>query len=266
MKLQTAKLVYFSPTGTTKAVIESVARGIDAIELERIDLTKPATRVKPLQTGENDLLIVGVPVYMGRVPAVIREWLQTIKAQDTPTVCIVVYGNRVYDDALLELKDILAADGCVPMASGAFIGEHSFSSDETPIAAGRPDIRDISQAEAFGRKIKEKLNAILSVAGIEDLNVPGEFPYRGATTLWDVDFIAVGSDCNQCQLCAEICPVEAISKENSSLIDQEKCITCCACIKNCPQHARTIKHGPVHDASIRLNTLFPEPKQPELFY
>ncbi|AFA48584.1 EFR1 family ferrodoxin [Acetobacterium woodii] len=268
MKLQSIKLVYFSPTGTTKTVVESVMRGIDAdsIKLERIDLTKPATRQKPLQTGENDLLLVGVPVYMGRVPEVVQAWLQSIKAQNTPAVCIVVYGNRDYGDALIELKDILAADGCLPIAAGAFIGEHSFSSAETPIAADRPDLRDISQAEAFGCKIKDKLDAIQSVAEIGGLNVPGEFPYRGETKLWDVDFITVNSDCNQCQLCADICPAGAIDVENSRLINQEKCITCCTCIKNCPQQARTIKHGPVHDASVRLNTLFKEPKQPELFY
>lgn len=266
MKIQSTKLVYFSPTETTKTMVESVARGFKATAVERIDLTKPAMRLKPLQTGENELLIVGVPVYMGRVPEVIREWLQSIEALNTPTVCIVVYGNRVYDDALRELKDILTADGCVPMAAGAFIGEHSFSSDETPIAIGRPDIRDLSQAEEFGLIIRRKLDAILSIDGIGNLNMPGEFPYRGETKLWDVDFIAVSSDCIQCQLCAEICPVGAIDVENSRLINQEKCITCCACIKSCPQHARTIKPGPVHDASIRLNTLFKEPKQPELFY
>jgi len=266
MKIQSTKLVYFSPTETTKTMVESVARGFKATAVERIDLTKPAMRLKPLQTGENELLIVGVPVYMGRVPEVIREWLQSIEALNTPTVCIVVYGNRVYDDALRELKDILTADGCVPIAAGAFIGEHSFSSDETPIAIGRPDLRDLSQAEEFGLIIRKKLDAILSIDGIANLYMPGEFPYRGETKLWDVDFIAVSSDCNQCQLCAEICPVGAIDIENSRLIDQEKCITCCACIKNCPRHARTIKPGPVGDASIRLNTLFKEPKQPELFY
>lgn len=266
MKIQSTKLVYFSPTETTKSVVEGVARGYKATAVERIDLTKPLARLKPLQTGENELLIVGVPVYMGRVPEVIRAWLQSIKALNTPTVCIVVYGNRVYDDALRELKDILTADGCIPIAAGVFIGEHSFSSDETPIAIGRPDSRDLSQAEAFGRKIKDKLDAILSVEEIEDLDVPGEFPYRGETKLWDVDFLAVSNDCNLCQLCAEACPVGAIDVANSRLIDQEKCITCCACIKNCPQHARTIKPGPVHDASIRLNTLFKEPQQPEFFY
>lgn len=266
MKTPSTKLVYFSPTGTTKTVVEAVARGFEATAIEPIDLTKPMTRLKPLQTEKDDLLIVGMPVYMGRLPEVIGEWLQSIKADNTPTVCLVVYGNRVYDDALRELKDILIADGCIPIAAGAFIGEHSFSSDETPIAHGRPDYHDLSQAEAFGRMIKEKMDALQADTKIDDLHVPGEFPYRGETKLWDVDFISVSNDCNQCQICADVCPVGAIDVENSRLIDQAKCITCCACIKNCPQHARTIKAGPVADASIRLNTLFKDPKQPELFY
>ena len=114
--------------------------------------------------------------------------------------------------------------------------------------------------------IKEKMDALQADTKIDDLHVPGEFPYRGETKLWDVDFISVSNDCNQCQICADVCPVGAIDVENSRLIDQAKCITCCACIKNCPQHARTIKAGPVADASIRLNTLFKDPKQPELFY
>ncbi|PKM59850.1 MAG: ferredoxin [Firmicutes bacterium HGW-Firmicutes-4] len=266
MKIESIKLVYFSPTETTKAVVEGVARGFRATVVERIDLTKQLVRLKPLQTGENELLIVGVPVYMGRVPEVIRGWLQSIKALKTPTVCVVVYGNRVYDDALRELKDILTAGGCVPIAAGAFIGEHSFSSDIIPIAIGRPDFRDLSQAEEFGQIIRTKLDPLLSIDKSKNLSVPGEFPYRGETKLWDVDFIAVNDDCNLCQLCAEVCPVGAIDIENSRLIDQEKCITCCACIKSCPQHARTIKPGPVYDASIRLSTLFKEPKQPDLFY
>ena len=265
MKTPSSKLLYFSPTGTTKAVVAAVARGFEATAVEQSDLTKPITRLKPLQTAKDELLIVGVPVYMGRVPEIIREWLQSIKADNTPTVCLVVYGNRVYDDALRELNDILTADGCIPIAAGAFIGEHSFSSDKRPIALGRPDQHDLSQAEAFGRTIKEKLDALQAISESDAVLVPGEFPYRGETKLWDVDFIDVSNDCKQCRICAEVCPVGAIDIENSRLIDQEKCITCCACIKNCPSQARTIKPGPVDDASIRLNTLFKESKQPELY-
>jgi ferredoxin len=265
MKIQSLKLVCFSPTGTTKVVIQGVARGINKSTVELLDITKPNARKQPLQTSENELLVVAVPVYMGRVPALLSKWLHAIQAQNTPAVCIVVYGNRVFDNALLELKNVLTERGCIPVACAAFIGEHSFSSSETPTAEGRPDVSDLKQAELFGRKINEKLQTISTADHIYNLNVPGSYPYGGINDLWSVDFIAVSNACTQCGICEEGCPVGAIDSENSNLIDTEKCITCCACIKNCPQNARTMKPGPVKDAAIRLNKLYQERKEPIFF-
>lgn len=265
MKIQSLKLVCFSPTGTTKAIIQGVARGMNQSTMELIDITKPDARKQQLQTSENELLIVAVPVYMGRVPALLSEWLYGIQARNTPAVCVVVYGNRAYDDALLELKDILMKSGCIPIAGAAYIGEHSFSSSETPTAEGRPDARDLNHAELFGRKISEKLGSVSSVEQLSDIHVPGNYPYGGVTNLWSVDFIEVSDECSQCGICSEGCPVGAIDSENSNVIDKEKCITCCACIKNCPQNARTMKAGPVKDAAMRLNKLYQERKEPVCF-
>jgi len=265
MEIQSLKLVCFSPTGTTKSIIQAIAAGINQSNTELIDITKPNARKQQFQTSENELLIVAVPVYMGRVPALLSDWLHAIKARNTPAVCIVVYGNRVYDNALLELKDILVKGGCTPIACAAFIGEHSYSSSETPIAAGRPDASDLNSAELFGHKINEKILSVSSIDNISDINIPGNHPYGGVTKLWSVDFIAISNECTQCGICAKGCPVGAIHLEKSSLIDKEKCITCCACIKNCPQKARTIKTGPVKDAAIRLNKLLKERKEPVLF-
>ena len=263
--MECVKLVYFSPTGTTKTVLQGIASGINPSAVEHIDITTPDTRKQPLQTSKDELLIIGVPVYMGRVPAVLSEWLNTIQAQNTPTVCVVVYGNRTYEDALLELKDIVTQRGCVPIAGAAYIGEHSFSAPEAPTAQGRPNAEDLDHAQAFGREIREKLHSLSSPSEIADLKVPGTHPYGGKTELWNVDFIAVNDQCNQCGLCAEVCPVGAINSHDSAMIDQEKCITCCACIKGCPQHARAMKPGLVKDAQHRLFTLCNEPKQPEYF-
>ena len=265
MKIERLRLVCFSPTGTSKTVIQGIARGMDHGSVELVDITTPDARQTPLETSENELLVVAVPVYMGRVPAVIIEWLQAMRARNTPAVAVVVYGNRVYEDALIELNDLLVQGGCSPIAGAAFIGEHSFSSLGTPTAEGRPDARDRTLAESFGRKIQEKLAAISSADRIPEVQIPGCRPYRGDSTLWTVDFIAVGDGCTQCGLCAEECPAGAIDPEDSALIDTERCITCCACIKHCPVHARTMKPGLVMDASIRLSTLYNERKEPELF-
>ena len=152
MKIQSLKLVCFSPTGTTKAVVQGISRGINQCSVELIDITKPDARRQQLQTSENELLVVAVPVYMGRVPALLNEWLHAIKARNTPAVCVVVYGNRVYDNALLELKDVLSNQGCKLVAGAAYIGEHSFHSPDLPAASeGRP-CRSSKQSELVGYK------------------------------------------------------------------------------------------------------------------
>lgn len=273
MKIQSVTLVYFSPTGTTKAAVRGIARGIAGSSVEELDITRPDARKQSLQTSENELLIVGVPVYMGRVPALVTGWLHTMKAHNTPAVCVVVYGNRAYEDALLELNDILMQRGCRPVAGAALIGEHSFSTAETPTAVGRPDAGDLKNAEQFGQKIQDKLRSVASADRIPDIKIPGSHPYRQepchpyrrGTPFWNVDFIAVSDACVQCGTCAEGCPVSAIDPENSRAIATETCITCCACIRHCPKHARTIKSGLVRDASMRLYTLYKERKEPEFF-
>jgi ferredoxin len=264
MNISSTKLVCFSPTGSTRTIAQSVAKGIGLSNAELIDITGPDARVQPLQVSENELLIVAVPVYMGRVPALINTWLNSIKACNTPVVCIVVYGNRAYENALLELKDILISRGCKPIAGAAFVAEHSFSSPEFPSSVGRPDNNDLRQTELLGHKIAEKLLSISSIEQLSDISIPGSYPYGGVTELWKLDFIEVSDSCLQCGICVKGCPAGAIHSENSNFIDIEKCTLCCACIKHCPREARTIKPGLMKEAQKRCAT-FTERKEPEFF-
>jgi len=265
MEIQSIKLIYFSPTGTTKNIVQEVARKVDVNSIELVDITSPKTREKPLRIKEDELIIVGVPVYMGRVPTLASDWLSTISVCNAPAICVVVYGNRVYDNALLELRDLLTNRGAKSIAGAAFIGEHSFSSTKLPTAEGRPDINDLKLAEKLGRAAKEKLLRTASLEQVSEANIPGQYPYEGITKLWDVDFIAVSEACTQCGTCAEKCPTGATESGKSFSINNVKCITCCACIKNCPNGAKSIKSGEVMDAAIRLNSLYRDRKEPELF-
>jgi hypothetical protein len=109
-----------------------------------------------LQTPEDELLIIGSPVYECRVQRNALDWFQTIEAHTTPNVCVVVYGNCAYDDALIQIKNNLIKRGCVPIACAAFVAQHSFSSHKKPIAHGRPDTDDLNQAKLFGEEIRKK--------------------------------------------------------------------------------------------------------------
>ncbi len=269
MNIESLKLVYFSPTGTTKKIIEAIARGIGHHPNEQLDITKPKNRNRQLMTSKNELILVGVPVYFGRAQENAINWLKTIKGNSTPAVCVVVYGNREYDDSLLELKEIMTKNGFIPIACAAYIGEHSFSNFQTPIAAGRPDAKDILHAESFGVEIRNKIESTAEISLLQEISVPGKYPFidmaASKKNLFGVDLVDVGSQCVQCGGCALVCPVGAIDIERSASVDKNKCILCHACVKHCPTGARTVKDTMVKNIALRMSDSLQNRKEPRSF-
>ena len=64
---QQLSLLYFSPTDTTARIVKAVGEGVKQ-NWKEYNLTLPANREKPPAFGEHDLVVIGVPVYGGRVP------------------------------------------------------------------------------------------------------------------------------------------------------------------------------------------------------
>lgn len=227
------KLFYYSPTGTSKKIAHAVCKGIASIHLSATDLTFSEAKAEQIQ--DNQLAVFVMPVYAGRIAPTALQRISGIQGQNTPAVAIVVYGNRHYDDALLELCDVLKKKGFTPIAAAAFIGEHSFSRKEMPVAAGRPDECDLSIATQFGEKIAEKLQ---SGNFNQELTVPGNYPYKEARQQLPMAPEST-DDCNLCGTCMDICPTHAISLSNDRIVtDTSACTLCCACVKYCPQEAR----------------------------
>ena len=274
MNIQTVTCICFSPTGTTKTVAENIARGMGAEHIEMVDVTRRPDRKKSAPLSKDDLAILAAPVYYGRLPEEIVPYFATVKGQNTPVVPVVVYGNREYDDALKELYDIAVSDGFIPVAAGAFIGEHSYSTPDRPIAEARPDASDLDKAQAFGAGIRRKLAPIESLREAALSKVPGNVPYLTPKNLnmikearKSIPFTPETDEetCIRCGQCVETCPTEAVSLNETVTTDRWRCIICFACIKNCPTGARAMNDPNFAQAIRQLFEMCMERKAPETF-
>jgi len=266
MKLDTVKLVYFSPTRTTKQVLEGIAQGLGASDVTSVDLTLPEADPAETVVLDADLVVIGAPVYGGRIPPAAMQRLQSLRGKDTPAVLVAVYGNRAFEDALLELSDWSQTAGFVPIAGGAFIGEHSYHTVSTPIAGGRPDAADLATAAAFGSAVRQRLEDVIASAELVPVSLPGNRPFRALHKGASRAPVTHADLCTLCGLCAEACPTGAITVGDAVVTRAEDCILCCACVKVCPTDARVMEHERVLQTAEWLSTEHGARKEPEVYY
>ncbi len=232
MKIEKTHLVWFSATASTKQIIELIAKQCSPTSVEKYDITKSDLK-EDIQMAANDLLIVGMPVYAGRIPAVADKSLQRFKGCNTPAIIVCVYGNRDYEDALLELKDTVQANGFIVVSAAAFIAQHSIF---PVVAANRPDEKDKDAIRTFGEKSATLISALDNTNNLPSIKVKGKHPYKkpGKVPLSP----KTDKTCNKCGLCVKLCPTNAIPAFNPKITLGSKCFACARCIAVCPQHAR----------------------------
>jgi len=255
-------LICFSPTRTTRRIVEAVSEGLQAVDERWIDLTPPEI-ADPRVRG--DLAVIATPVHAGRLPPIMVSRFRRLRGDGVPAVIIVVYGNRAYDDALLELRDVAVEAGFRPIAAGAFIGEHSFSSTGTLIAAGRPDAEDLQKARAFGATLQDRVAQNRALDRIDLVRVPGRFPYRELRTLPGVAPTTHRRLCTGCNECVAACPVGAIPASDPASATSGACIACCACVKRCSAGARLIDDSRIRRGAEQLAITCRARKEPETF-
>ncbi len=246
--------LYFSATYTTKRVVEAVAAGLSN-EVVSYDITNDAATDAVIIPRE-ELLVVGVPVYAGRVPAMAAERLRRFKGDNTPAVVVAVYGNRHYDDAVLELHDIMTECGFRTVAAGAFIAQHSIF---PKVGAARPDAEDLAEIKSFA----EKSLAVLA-GDFGAINIPGNCPYKvpGGIPIWPT----ASRKCNGCGACAKLCPTGAIDPAAPKGVNREKCIKCGRCIVVCPTKARRFYGIKYSLAAARFNAAFAARRANEMWF
>ena len=253
-------LVYFSATRTTKKNLHAIADGMGQ-PYEVVDFTLPQNRVQNLSFGEDDFVLFGSPVYSGVMPLLVRDYLVNhVKGHNTPCAIVSVYGNRAFDDCLVEMEDVLTDNGFVVEAAAACLGEHSFS---TQIATDRPDQKDLDWAKDFGRKIAPKLNE--PAKALEKGVIPGNRPYKERKPSSPMA-PATTNGCIRCTICAKNCPVGAIDFDDMTIVDESKCIRCLACVRLCPLGSKAMIGEGFQATVEKCLKGFKDPrKEPEAF-
>lgn len=247
--------IYFSPTGGTKKVSDILAEqfGDEVID---VNITESRFDFNHIDIQKDDIVIISVPSFGGRVPSVAVERLSMLKRNGASGILVCVYGNRAYEDTLVELKDTVKNSGFNVIGAISAIAEHSIARQ---FATGRPDKQDIQQLLKFVEEIKLKI----SMGNTEEPNIPGNRPYKKASGAGVVP--KASKDCIKCGICAKECPVQAIDIHNPKKVNNVNCISCMRCISVCPHQARKINAVLLLAVGIALNKVCSVRKDYELF-
>ena len=271
MKIHRIVAAYFSPTGNTEQLAKAIAEALtdaSGLPVETIDFTRPEARTAQYSFGADDLLVIGLPVYAGRLPNKILPFVQeNLKGDGTPSLTFVCYGNRAFDDGLSELVYEQKNTGFQPVAAAAFATQHAFA---VSLAAGRPNEADQEEAKAFARDVWARVQAAGNATDFVELTVDGNTPpgpyYRpkrmdGEPAMFlKAKPLTEEDKCVGCGTCVRICSMGSIDPSDVTSVPGI-CIKCQACVTHCPTGAKYFDDPDFLSHKEMLETSFREEKQ-----
>ena len=246
-------MIIFSPTGGTEKVANAITKNWK--QIETIDLTLPDTDYAKISFEKDSLVLIAMPSFGGVAPNLALKRASMLKGNGALCAIATIYGNRAYEDTLLQMQDCAQTASFHVIAAVSAVAEHSII---RKYAAGRPNLNDCKELTEFGDRILEKAAS----GALSTPAVPGNRPYKKAVTGM---IPKADSTCTACGLCAQKCPSGAISADQLKLSDKSKCISCMRCVSICPVHARKVSQLMTSVAAAALKKACSVEKENELF-
>ena len=271
IEIRKVKLVVFSPTGSSLSVAKMIGEVIaDGLETLEGGGSKRGPGGFPAQgelldlcagqmggIGPHTLCIFSVPCYGGRIPQMAAERLANVRGDGTPAIVCVTFGNRAYEDALVELADIVTENGFHVIAGCAVVTEHNIMHE---FGKGRPDAADRAEITGFAQRVLGRIRESKMVHGP---SLPGNRPYKN----WPGSSLPIVVDeslCTGCGICAKSCPAGAVLTKGWKT-DEKLCINCMRCIAECPAKCRFVPEEVLRAMTERLRTACEERKENAFF-
>jgi Fe-S-cluster-containing hydrogenase component 2 len=230
---RTLKLVYFSPTDSTKNILHRIANEMGFPFDREFNLTNYEYNNFEHTFEENDFILLGFPVYGGRVPKAAKNRFIGLKGNKSKIAIVLTYGDMHYDDSLIEINEIIKNNGFNIIGMGAFVSRHSVVEN---IGFNRPNEKDYECLKIFGKRLVEKIYK----------NENKNIEIKLEKTLEEYRSIPIkpkgNKKCLKCELCIKLCPENAIDNINTRITNKKKCICCMRCIKYCPNKARNLSN------------------------
>lgn len=245
-------IVYCSPAGSTEHVARVLYQKTKALGVP-VDLVNLAGEpdigfiVSQLPAARDNLcLYIGSPVYGGYpVPPVMAFISRLPKAEGGYSIPFVTYGGVTSGIALHRMGQALEQRGYSVLGAAKVIAAHSIMwTSDSPLGQGRPDASDDRVIEELAFTVNAKLK-LGNPPGL-DLSLLDYQPeaVRSLKEKGDFESAKPGfpsihlnpEACTQCGLCAEACPVEALTLSPYPEIGAS-CISCYICVRRCPEGA-----------------------------
>ena len=240
------KLIYFSATDSTKNILHKISESMNMSIDEEFNLTNYEYRDFEHTFGKNDVILLGSPVFGGRVPRPAKNRFIGIKGNGAKIVLILSYSDVHYSNSMNEIYEIVKNNGFEIIGMGIFILQHSVIKS---IASDRPNENDLEKIKYFGQKLVQNIieNKVPKTK-FEDIKTYGKYNIVPIKPKGNIH-------CNKCGLCIKLCPENAIEINYPRQTNRNKCICCMRCVKYCPQKARDLSKMEYFIGRIFLKTI-----------